>query len=125
MAGKHPKHRKIPKTLLKAKAFKRLENKVIFWVHVLELIVIIAVAAVTVTTAFFFGFNKNFQHFNTNALDHMSDKAIEQLDLSTDELKAVSTEDTKAIDAPAEQAMEAGDTTVKTAHGKTQADKDE
>ena len=83
MANKHPKERIIPKALLKAKALKSMENKVIMWVHVLELIVIVAAATVTVTTAFFFSFNRHF-NFNINSLHNMSDKVIEIINPDTE-----------------------------------------
>ena len=47
MACKHAKDRKIPK------AFKKMEDRVILWVHVFELIVILFAAAVTVSVALF------------------------------------------------------------------------
>ncbi len=101
MAGKHPKERKIPKTLLKAKAFKSMENKVIMWVHVLELVVIMLVAAGAVTTAFFLNF---FSMHETSILDNLTQPTMEK-ELETNDVKKTSvkedtsvSEDTKTVD---------------------------
>lgn len=53
MAVKHPKHRRIPKALLKSKLFAHMENKVVLGLHLLELIVILLLSAATATVAVF------------------------------------------------------------------------
>lgn len=110
MAGKHPKDRRIPRTLLKVKALKGMENRVIMWVHVLELIVILFAAAVTVSTAFFIWMYRQHptlsNNLHNNAIENMSDKAKDVLGLEP-ELK--STETTKSVED-----KDSKDTTVKT-----------
>jgi len=51
--SKHPKERMIPRTLLKYKAFKRFEDKVILGLHVFELTLILLIAAITASMATF------------------------------------------------------------------------
>ncbi len=53
MAVKQPKHRRIPRTLLRLGAFKRFEDKVILWLHVLELASIVVIAGVVASMATF------------------------------------------------------------------------
>lgn len=69
MAIKHPKDRRIPKALLKTRMFKNsnLEDKVILWVHVLELIVIITLLAVTTATALYMSISDKTDNTSHNS----------------------------------------------------------
>ena len=55
MAVIHPKHRRIPRTLLRTKLFKnaKLDDKVILGMHLFELIVILILTAAAATVAVF------------------------------------------------------------------------
>ena len=96
MAYKHPKHRRIPRTLLKIKALRHLENKLIWWIHVLEFVVIMLVAAWAVTTAFFFNFF-GMHHSNVNNVLNNSQPTMEK-ELET-EKTVDAKEDTKTVES--------------------------
>jgi hypothetical protein len=51
--SRHPKERMIPRALLKYKAFKKFEDKVILGLHVFELTLILLIAVVTASMATF------------------------------------------------------------------------
>lgn len=76
MATKHPKHRIIPRVLLKNKLLVHLEDKVVLGLHVFELIVILLLSAITTTVAVFL---PNFLHNNTTDMTDKETKKIEEI----------------------------------------------